>query len=74
MLRGIQREFYPWFQTSHSRFAVPVTIGRRARYPKRLRERESLELKIVTPGYTFRPFLSNQGLRVPVFLGNELWD
>jgi hypothetical protein len=74
MLRGIQREFYPWFAASRPRFAVPVTIGRRVRYPKRLRKLEWLELKVVTPGYTFRPVLSSHGLRVPVFVGNELWD
>jgi hypothetical protein len=74
MLRDIQREFYLWFGESRARFTLPVSIGRRVRQRKRLRKLERLELKVVTPGYTFRSILNSDGLVVQVYLGDEFWD
>lgn len=74
MLRDIQREFYAWFEESRARFALPVSVGRRVRQKKRLRKRERLQLKIVTPGYTFLPTLKSDGLVIRVWLGHQLWD
>ena len=74
MLRDIHSEFYLWFGESRARFTLPVSIGRRLRQGKRLRRLERLELKVVTPGYTFRSILKSGGLVVQVYLDDELWD